>query len=148
MKGMATMAMLCFALAMGSATVLPAAADNAAYNGNAQHVYLFEKDLSSWEVIENGAWGKMTYINDQFTFNGHALEADTDYTLVRYTDPWNAHVAVNLGEGTTDESGYVQIKGELLDGGAKVWLVPSTDYNEGKLSWANPTEYLFEYTLI
>src|SRR3989344_8342402 len=65
----------------------------AAYNGlnkgnsDVRHLELYEKD-SNWDPVVGGAFGRLTFDSDSFVFNGHGLEAATDYTLVRYKDPW------------------------------------------------------------
>jgi len=52
---------------------------------NVAHLYLFEKDPATWEIVEEGAWGKMKYnlagSEFEFVFNGHGLEPGSDYTL-------------------------------------------------------------------
>jgi hypothetical protein len=55
-------------------------------NSNTAHLYLYEKDPNTWEIVEDGAWGKMTYDCDSFVFNGHGLDAREDYTLIYYPD--------------------------------------------------------------
>ena len=137
------------------------------HNGNAKHLYLYEKDSSNWNIVEDGAWGKMMYKDDKFVFNGHNLEVGVSYTLISYKEPtsWPAYDNVVLGEGTVDEFGNVNIKGDMLElvindytgyttgdyydvTGSKVWLVLSDDMNEDTLTGWNPTEYLFENNLI
>ncbi len=56
-----------------------------AHNGNAQHLYLYEKNPSTWEVLD-GAWGKMMYQDNKFVFNGHKLVSGEDYSLIYYPD--------------------------------------------------------------
>jgi len=144
------------------------------------HLYLLKKDPSTWEIIR-GAWGKMKYhVSGEkfnFVFNGHSLEPGSEYTLIYYPDPWPGTGLICLGSGTADEEGNVHIKaaantgdlpaaydanydpdtdGDPADGGAKLWLVLSSDIQcpapdaEGacNMSGWNPTEYLFEYNLI
>ena len=49
---------------------------------NVGHLYLYEKDEGTWEIIEGGAWGKMKYnlsgSTFDFVFNGHGLELHAD----------------------------------------------------------------------
>ncbi len=131
------------------------------------HLYLHEKDPDTWEIVEDGAWGKMTFnlsgASLRIVFNGHGLEADSAYTLIYYPDPWPGEGLICLGEGTADEFGNVHIAGTADHGdlpavtdanredGAKLWLVLSEDVDCGEESqmvgW-QPTEYLFEYDLI
>ena len=65
----------------------PAAFNGLNHAGQAAQLYLYEKDPVTWEVIDSGAWGKMTYTEENFVFNGHGLEPKTEYTLIRYMDP-------------------------------------------------------------
>jgi len=129
---------------------------------NIAHLYLYEKD-ASWEIVPDGAWGKMKYNQSgstfDFVFNGHGLEPGLDYTLIYYPDPWPGTGLLCLGSGMADEEGDVHIEvsedtGDLpteeddnyLGYGAKIWLVPSKYVNceIGSITW-KPLEYLFEY---
>jgi hypothetical protein len=136
---------------------------------NVGHLSLFEKDPVTWEIIEGGAWGKMTYNLSgpefEFVFNGHGLEAGADYCLIYYPDPWPGTGLICLGCATANGGGNVHIAASVDTGdlpatadknsgtGAKLWLVPAADVDcnpEGgtrMIGW-NPTEYLFEYDLI
>jgi len=132
---------------------------------NIGHLYLYEKDPTDWSVVEDGAWGKMKYNLSgeefEFVFNGHGLEADTDYTLIYYPDPWPGTGLICLGSGTTNRGGNVNIKNsveidflpivldENFPEGAKIWLVLTSDVSceNGMTGW-NPSEYLFEEALI
>ena len=51
------------------------------HEGQANQLYLYEKYSSDWSIVEDGAWGKMTYTEEKFVFNGHGLESGIDYTL-------------------------------------------------------------------
>ena len=132
-------------------------------------LYLYEKDPTDWTIVEDGAWGKLRYnlAGDEFEygFNGHGLEAYTDYSLIYYPElqtywPWPVIV---IDSGMTNNGGNINLAGSVdlgmnldgpideynLDGGAKIWLVLTADINaEGKLAGWNPTEYLFENNLI
>jgi len=77
-------------------TLIAPAALAAGKNGksgksNIAHLYLYEKDPVSWEIVEEGAWGKMKYNTSgsefDFVFNGHELEPGYDYTLIYYPSP-------------------------------------------------------------
>ena len=131
---------------------------------NVAHLYLFEKDPSTWEIVEDGAWGKMKYnlagSEFDFVFNGHGLENGSEYTLIYYPDPWPGNNLTCLGSGTACDEGDVHIKGSVDTGdlpiesdendGAKIWLVLSRDVDcdaQKMVGW-DPTEYLFEYDLI
>ncbi|HSB07059.1 MAG TPA: hypothetical protein VLK23_17920 [Thermodesulfobacteriota bacterium] len=79
------------------------------------HLYLYEKVEGSWEIVEDGAWGKMTYPLEgptfKFVFNGHGLEPKTDYTLIYYPDPWPGTGLICLGSATSNGGGNVHIMG-------------------------------------
>jgi len=128
------------------------------------HLYLYEKDPGDWSIIDDGAWGKLSYRTAgpkfKFVFNGHGLEPATDYTLIYYPDPWPGTGAICLGSGAADEDGNVHIAGRPDLGislpidadensGAKIWLVLAADVDCGvsMIGW-NPTSYLFEDALI
>ena len=54
--------------------------------------YVFEKNPADWTIVEGGAWGKMAYNLSgpefKFEFNGRGLEANAEYSLIYYRDPW------------------------------------------------------------
>lgn len=132
-----------------------------------------EKIPSTWEIIEDGAWGKMKYNLSgeefEFVFNGHGLEPNTEYALIYYADigqlpnfsPW-IYNGGSLATGTSNRGGNIHIadsvdlntslpiEGDQNAPGAKIWLVLTADYDTstGTFSAWNPTEYLFEYELI
>jgi hypothetical protein len=98
----------------------------------------------------------------EFVFNGHGLEAGSDYTLIYYPDPWPGNGLICLGSGTANKGGEVHIAESpeidflpvVLDDnfpdGAKIWLVLSADVDciaQEMIGW-NPKEYLFEDDLI
>ena len=166
-KKLAILAMVAvMALVFGSVAIAKGPSGQAG-KSNVAHLYLFEKDPSTWQIVEGGAWGKMTYRLSgptfNFVFNGHHLEAGWDYTLIYYPDPWPGSGLICLGSGTADEYGDVHIQGAMNTGnlpasgdtnyptGAKIWLVISSDVKcatpTQMIGW-QPTEYLFEYDLI
>jgi len=133
---------------------------------NKAHLYLHEKD-EHWDIVEDGAWGKMTYDQSgsefDFVFNGHGLNPAGEYTLIYYPDPWPGTGLICLGDGVANPGGNVHIMGnrdipylptsddENFPDGAKIWLVLTDDVTCGQSSrmdgW-NPASYLFEYDLI
>ena len=167
--------LLVSALVLLSLAVVPALAGKTGPAGksNVGHLYLYEKDPDTWEIVEDGAWGKMKYNLSgptfDFVFNGrcepYGLEPGEDYTLIYYPDkdgnPWPREDVICLGSGTANEEGNVHIQGSVDTGdlpnpdtdineGAKIWLVVSGDVDRDQaemIGW-NPTEYLFEYDLI
>ena len=131
---------------------------------NIAHLYLHEKNAVTWDIVEDGAWGKMKYnmSGDEFdfVFNGHGLEPGYEYTLIYYPDPWPGEGLICLGEGTVNEEGDIHIAESVeidtdlpidtdANDGAKIWLVLSADVDcDVKMVGWNPTEYLFEYDMI
>ncbi|MFC1676066.1 hypothetical protein ACFL3G_03260 [Planctomycetota bacterium] len=132
---------------------------------NTAHLYLYEKDPNTWEIIDSGAWGKMRYRLSgsmfDFVFNGHELTPGQSYTLIYYPDPWPGQGLICLGTKLANEDGNVHIKGSVETGdlpadyddnteGAKIWLVLTDDVNcdDAKMIGWNPSEYLFEHNLI
>jgi hypothetical protein len=133
---------------------------------NVAHLYLCEKNETTWEIVPNGSWGKMKYLLNgpefKLNFNGHGLEPDWNYTLIYYPDPWPGKNLTCLGNGTANEGGNIRIASSIYTGdlpnesdenfpeGAKIWLVLSDDVdceNRMMTGW-NPKEYLFEHNLI
>ncbi len=135
---------------------------------NVAFVELWEKDPSTWEIVEEGAWGKLKYNLEgppfDFVFNGHGLEVGANYTLLYYADPWPGNnPGALIASGTVNDEGNIHLAGSLDLGmdlphpgdgnypdGAKIWLVLSDDYDETtcQMTGWNPAEYLFEYDLI
>ncbi len=122
-----------------------------------KHLYLYEKDPETWEIVDDGSWGKLKYspVGSTFTFkfNGHELEEGTDYTLIYYPDPWPGDGLIVLGSDTAGQDGHVHIRGSIETGDltdAKIWLILTEDFSEGMakmVAW-NPSGYLFENNLI
>ena len=157
-----TKLMLVMIALIGLALVMPVSAVKGE-NNPAKHLYLYEKTPSDWEIVPDGAWGKMMYKSDMFVFNGHGLVPGEKYALINYVDPWGGADNPVLGVGKTNREGNVHIAGEMfpltigtdaqkLNDGAKVWLVPTDDLTivGGKAEFKawSPAEYLFEANLI
>jgi len=138
-------------------------------NSNVSHLYLFEKDPDTWEIIRGRGrtrWAKIKYVlaGDEFKFilNAHGLTAEEAYSLIYYPDPWPGEGLISLGNGTANKGGNVHIAGSVDTGdlpsdiddnypdGAKIWLTLSddVDFELDKMVGWNPTKYLFEYELI
>ena len=175
MKSKKSKWVLCaIALSLIAVVVVPVIAGSPtgkAGKSNIAHLYLVEKDPTTWEIVEDGAWGKMIYNTSGsafgFVFNGHELEPGEDYTLIYYPDPWPGEGLICFGSDRADEDGNVHIKGLVDTGdlpaedddnappadpnGAKIWLVLSDDVEceeDPSMTGWNPAEYLFEYDLI
>jgi len=112
-----------------------------------------------------------------FSFTATGLEATTEYSLIYYANPYPGNNPGKLiGTGTSDGIGALTISGTpdlgmslptvpdsnmvtshagtpdfyLHPFGAKIWLVPSADYDTAlskMIAW-NPASYLFETDLI
>jgi len=162
----AVVALLAFSVALGQKPAKAKIPNGPAGKSHVGHLYLFEKDPVSWEIVDGGANGKMKYNLEgyefDFVFNGHGLEPGMDYTLIYYPDPWPGDGLICLGDGTSDFDGNVHIKNTVDTGslpamgddnymdGAKIWLVLTNDVDcmmSSMIGW-NPIEYLFEYDLI
>ncbi|MFC1965149.1 hypothetical protein ACFLWG_04030 [Chloroflexota bacterium] len=136
---------------------------------NVGHLYLYEKTgVPDWEIVEGGAWAKMNYSLSgsefEYLFNGHRLDPNIDYSLIYYADDWPGNnPGALIAAGTTNRWGNLHLAGSVelnidlpypndvnYPDGAKIWLVPSSDYNEttnSMTAW-NPGEYLFENNFI
>jgi hypothetical protein len=149
-----------------AAPVLAKGKDGQAGKSNIGHLYLYEKNPADWSIVDGGAWGKMEYnlsgATFDFVFNGHALPANTGYSLVYYRDyvpeVW-PHPVTIIAQGTSNAGGNIHLGGSVelgkdlpelgdINTGAKIWLVLTDDIVGGSLSGWNPTEYLFENNLI
>lgn len=143
---------------------------------NIAHLYLYQKDPDTWEIVEDGAWGKMKYNLSgptfNFVFNGHGLEPGLEYKLIYYPDPWPGKGLICLGEGVANGGDNVHIANlvelntdlpaEYDDNycypeewddencGARIWLVltNNVDCDNQTMTRENPEEYLFEHNLI
>ena len=131
---------------------------------------LENKDANTWEPLYNdGVKGKLTYnlagSTFDYTFEATGLKPTTEYSLIYYADPWpGCHPGALIATFTTDgdgniapTSGSANIGFDLPDpgdknypAGAKIWLVPSSDYDPSTKSMTawNPSEYLFGMNLI
>ena len=127
-------------------------------NSNVAFVELWEKDSSTWEIVEEGAWGKLKYNLEgptfDFVFNAHGLEIETSYSLIYYADPWPGDNGALIASGTSNDEGDIHLAGspdlQMDLSNAKIWLVLSDDYDEATCAMTGwqPAEYLFEYDTI
>jgi len=134
-------------------------------------VVLENKDPGTWEEINgDGIRGVVKFDSSGADFSyglfAKGLDADTDYSLIYYADPWPGdNPGALITESTTNgkgkiprwDEGSVDLGMNLPDvndanypDGAKLWLVPSTDYDSDTNSMTawNPEDYLFECNLI
>ena len=147
---------------VAGSTVMAAGKPNA-------ELYLYEKNPSTWEIDEDGARGKLKYnlsgAEFEYGFNGHGLEANTNYSLIYYPEPqtaWPCGV-MTIDGGMTNRGGNINLVGSIdlgmdltgpvdpynPEGGAKIWLTLTADINAlSQLAGWNPTECLFENNLI
>lgn len=87
-------------------------------NSKAGHLYLYEKDPETWNIIEKGAWGKLKYNLDgtefEYVFNGHGLEPNTGYSLIYYADPWPGdNPGALILSGTSNGGGNLHLEGSI-----------------------------------
>jgi predicted ribosomally synthesized peptide with SipW-like signal peptide len=138
-------------------------------------VELVKKDPLTWEVI--GTTGTLTFntagTTFDYTFEADGLASSTDYSLIYYADPWpgdgtDHSTGALIAKFTSDAAGEIASTSGSIDlgtdlpnskdknfgVGAKIWLVPSTDYStttvgsQGYMTAWNPSNYLFEMHLI
>jgi hypothetical protein len=119
---------------------------------NIGHLYLYEKNPLTWEIVEGGPWGKMKYNTSgptfNFVFNGHGLPRGQEFTLIYYIEPptptWpvGGTEVVCLGWGTVTGKcdgddpyscgeGNVHIQGSYDKGS----LPEENNINEGAKIW-------------
>jgi len=117
-----------------------------------------------WPCDSEGAAAVLGYSPEgpvfAFEVQGVVPQADKDYTLIYYPDPWPGTGLLCLGTTTPDaETGAVAFDGAAFIGqdlpicgdencpeGAKIWLVPSDDVDctgQQMIAW-NCTDILFE----
>jgi len=131
-----------------------------------------EVDGDLAHLVHDDIYGTLTHNVKGPTFNyefeATGLAADTGYSLIYYADPWAGnHPGALIDTFTTNSSGDIALTPGSIDlgmdlpdstdanypGGAKIWLVLSSDYNSGNAStgpmtgW-HPGSYLFETGLI
>ena len=136
------------------------------------NINLVQKDPATWAVIQNGAHGSFYTIENRFAFSAQGLVKNTQYTLLSYAEPYPGTGSKVIGTVMSDKWGRVFLNGKFSDissvvyniygpnaagdyqntVGAKVWLVRTSDLaisgtTASFITW-NPTNYLFERTLI
>jgi len=111
-----------------------------------------------WTIVPGGASGKMmfkltaTNTLSKFVFNGRGLVPGMSYSLVNHLGWPNVGI---LGIGVADEFGQVHIAGKyttalvsdgdrLLNGRAKVWLIPTANLNGTVINVWDVPSMLFE----
>ena len=135
----------------------------------------FEETTGDWDIIqEDDIKATLTYnlTGPKFDYKltGKVKLINTPYSLIYYADPWPGRGETNdtgalIGTFTSDGSGNIPTgtSGSINLGrdlpqwpsdqnhpeGAKIWLVPTSDYTvgTGMTAW-NPVNYLFETALI
>ena len=126
--------------------------------GPVQHLYLYERDPTSGDIVPDGSWGKVTILThkDKFVFNGHKLQKTTAYSLACFEQgmewppgeaPWNMEGSL-IGSSEKGKGPNIHIMGEWEDTIHKeIMLVISTDYDPivRQMTGWNPEGYLFGY---
>jgi hypothetical protein len=118
---------------------------------NVAHLYLYEKTGDpDWDIVVDGAWGKMKYNLSgetfDFVFNGHGLLPGVEYELIYYVDPFDQsqwatlHSIMCLGTGTANGGGNVHIAASVDTGDLPNPLVdPNADENLTTYTWDSST---------
>ena len=134
---------------------------------SAATVNLVEKNPSDWSTVLNGNYGTLTYSIDasgMLTYSFTVIDSDTltpPHTLVVIAPeligssgwPQAGSMALAGLSGNADISGLL---GNINDGvdydgsvyGAKIWYVPTADFDGNKFTAWNPGNILFEDNLI
>ena len=136
-------------------------------SASADTVNLVEKNPSTWIPVPNGNYGTLTYSIDasgMLTYNFVVVDSDTlsgDYILVVIAPelggtsgwPQTGSMALSGLSGSADISGLL---GNIDDGadyhgsvyGAKIWYVPTADFDGSKFTAYTPGNILWEEDLI
>lgn len=114
-----------------------------------------------WQIVADNYQATLVYnmTGPEFDYelNGKVNQNDTEYGLIYYPDPWPGTGLIEIGKGTSLPDGTIEFSGSInLDEdlpisadhnspeGAKIWLVPTNNYDgTGMIVW-NPGNYLFE----
>jgi hypothetical protein len=128
---------------------------------------------ASWAAIIDGTYAIVAYDAQagpdfDWSLEGYGLQNNTEYELIYYADPWPGNGdgagGALIGSGTTNGFGRLSIAATSTDlgmdmpnvhdwndpDGAKLWLVPATDYDQttnSMVAW-NCDDYLYEMKLI
>ncbi len=105
-----------------------AAKEGQAGKSNVAHLYLYEKTGDpDWDIVEDGAWGKMKYNlagpEFDFVFNGHGLAINTEYCLIYYADYED-----RMNDWGGDNDGAFIASG-TSNGGGNIHLADSIELN-------------------
>jgi predicted ribosomally synthesized peptide with SipW-like signal peptide len=125
---------------------------------------LENKNSTGWFIIDDGRYAVLNFIpkGPEFFYDlkGYSLEPSTEYSLIYYADPWAGnHPGALIAQQTTAGDGSLAVSGSVNLGidlpepadanyaiGAKIWLVPSSDYDATTKSmkkW-DESRYYFE----
>lgn len=129
-------------------------------------IQLVKRDPTTWAEL-SGPSGTLTYEVEAAAFNYDlsvsGLPVSTNYSLVYYADPFPGnHPGKLIADYTSDGSGNIIVNNQSVDlsldlpnladanhpAGAKIWLVPSSDYSGNQLNAWNPASYLFDKGLV
>lgn len=136
-------------MTLSASAVMPYAARGAA---GGKTLMLHAKDPGTWQIIEEGAAGRLVYDvdNGNFSFSAWGLAAETTYALVRHTD--DPADGLLLAQGASDKDGELVLSGFWQDWTMKFWLVPTSDLSldgdRARLTGWHPDRYLFEYKIL
>ena len=119
-----TVAVIALTTILIATPVLAAGKNGPAGKSNIGHLYLYQKDETTWEIVEGGAWGKLKYNLSgptfKFVFNGHSLDPAKEYSLIYYADFENRFAmwggnnpGALIASGTSNEGGELHLGGSV-----------------------------------
>lgn len=124
---------------------------------------LTKKDTTTWQPTEDKIEVVYTIVGDTFEFSG----VPEGYTLIYYKDfvvglenrTANPRPAITVTSDIGSLPKLDDVNAELENycqdpdnyahcNGAKLWVVPTSDINNGDLNWANMADYYYETDLV
>lgn len=132
--------------------------------GENRTVLRLENKTANWDpILGDPMYGvlefKTSYPTFLYSLNVYGLNETTDYTLLYYKDPWPGVGSIAIDTFTTDVSGNASVNGNPdinadlpvsgdTNSAAKIWVIPSADWNGSQVGHWNSTQYLHEWNLI
>lgn len=110
--------------------------------------------LNESDTNGKGTWARMSIKDnganpDTFSFNGHKLESERAYRLIRLSENLGSSAQCLGPAEISSKAGGVRISANMRSGGEQLVLAYAEDVNCNNLmnNW-NPDKYLFATTLI
>jgi len=118
---------------------------------------LFQKDISTWQILKDQAKGSIKYRLDDsifdFSLKGDGLKPGIEYTLLYCSNPYFWTELSILGADTATRGGVLKVKGSVsvdegfmynIDRGMALFLVLSDDLEDiNNGIWLNRSAYLY-----